>query len=66
MTLITSGRYLPKHADPDVAPLTGPGSDYIGRRRIPEPDWLRAVARAAMEDALRRVAVETFAGTGWL
>jgi hypothetical protein len=63
MTLVTADRRFPKHANPAVPSLIGPGSGYVGRRRIPEPDWLTGLATAVMEDAWQRAGAVGIAGT---
>ena len=64
MTLMSTDRHVPKHADPTASPLIGPGSGYVGRRRLTEPGWLTALATTVMKDARHRAVVGTFAGTG--
>lgn len=49
MTLILREPYVARHANRTVQTQTGPGTDYVGVRRKPEPDWFLALLDGAMQ-----------------
>lgn len=49
MTLVLRDPYAARHANRAVRTQTGAGTDYIGVRRKPEPDWFLTLLDGVMQ-----------------
>lgn len=49
MALIPTVSHAAKHANRQVRTQTGAGSDYVGVRRKPEPDWFLGLLDGVMQ-----------------